>query len=88
MLIILARIFSIIFSFLVISKSYLSYRSKKESLTMTVFWSITWLVITSITFYPQQIDALLGSPKARGGTGTVLGIGLIFIYFVISCVVN
>ena len=83
MLLILARIFVVIFAILVVSKSYLSYRSKKESLTMTVFWSLTWILICSVTFYPHLIDVVLVDPRARGGAGTVLGIGLIFIYFVI-----
>ena len=83
MLLNFARVFVVVFSVLVISKSYLSFREKKESLTMTVFWTITWLTICAITFFPELIDQALGSPRAKGGVGTVLGIGLVFIYFVI-----
>jgi hypothetical protein len=50
---------------------------------MTVFWSLTWILICSVTFYPHLIDIVLVDPRAKGGAGTVLGIGLIFIYFVI-----
>lgn len=83
MLLIFARIFVVVFMILVMSKSYLSYRQKKESLTMTVFWFATWLTIAIITFFPTLIDKILWDPRAKGGTGTILGIGLIFIYFVI-----
>ena len=83
MLLIFARIFVVIFAVLVTVKSYLSYKEKKESLTMTVFWTLTWLFICVVTFFPQYVDQALGSPKAKGGVGTILGIGLIFIYFVI-----
>lgn len=83
MLIILARIFVVIFTILVLSKSYLSFRQRKESLAMTIFWFVTWFVISLFTFYPDLIDTVLIDPRTRSGTGTILGIGLIFIYFVI-----
>lgn len=83
MLILLARIFSVLFTLLVAIKSYLDFRAKRESITMMVFWVATWVAISTIAFFPQLIDSFLGSPKTRAGVGTVLGIGLIFIYFVI-----
>lgn len=83
MLIVLAQIFSILFTLLVVIKSYLDYRAKRESLTMMIFWVVTWLAISSIAFFPHLVENVLGSAKSRGGVGTILSIGLIFIYFVI-----
>lgn len=83
MLFAIARIFVVAFTILIVAKSYLSYRARKESLTMTIFWIVTWLVITAVTFFPRLIDLIIDSQKAQGGIGTILGIGLIFIYFVI-----
>ncbi|MEX1052141.1 MAG: DUF2304 domain-containing protein [Patescibacteria group bacterium] len=83
MLFAIARIFVVAFTVLIVAKSYLSYRSRHESLVMTIFWIVTWLIITAITFFPQLIDLVIDNQRAEGGIGTILGIGLIFIYFVI-----
>ena len=83
MLILFAQVFAIFFSILVIAKSYLSLKQHRESVVMTLFWSVTWLGIVVIALYPDLIDKLLGKAGNRAGTGTILAIGLIFIYFVI-----
>lgn len=83
MLLVVAKVLSVVFSVLVISKSYLSYKARRESLVMTVFWSATWVLIILIAAFPALTDKILGISKHSGGTGTLLGIGLIFLYFVI-----
>jgi len=82
-MIILAKIFSAIFAIVVLSRSIVDYRDKKESLQMTVFWIAIWLAIIAIAFFPVLIDkivALFGGN--RSGLGTVLGMGLVFIMFI------
>lgn len=69
------------FAALVVIKSYLSYRSRQESLIMFVFWSATWVGIMVIAFYPEVITTLLGN--GRVGIGTLLSIALVFVYFVV-----
>jgi len=81
MILIFARVVAVIFALLVISKSYLSYKQRQESKIMLLFWSITWLVIVVFAVFPPLADLLLG--KTRAGIGTVLSIGLIFVYFVL-----
>jgi len=83
MLLVVAKVLSVLFSVLVISKSYLSYKARRESLVMTIFWSATWVLIILIAAFPTLTDKILGISKHGGGTGTLLGIGLIFLYFVI-----
>lgn len=81
MLLIAAQIFAVAFAILVVSKSYLAYKQRKESLVLFLFWLVTWLVIVAITFFPEIINVLLSGNKA--GVGTVLGIAIVFLYYVI-----
>jgi len=81
MILLLTKILAITFALLVVSKSILSYRQGKESFILTVFWSITWVAIALLALYPSLLTALIGPNRA--GVGTVLGVGLIFLYFVL-----
>lgn len=83
MLVLLAKVFVVIFTLLVIAKSYLDLRNKKGSIVMFIFWTVTWLAISAFAFFPRLVDYVLGNPRQNGGVGTALGIGLIFIYFII-----
>lgn len=78
---IIARVLATLFALLVISKTLLSFRQRKESLIMTLFWIVSWLAIIAITFYPTVLDQVFG--KQRIGIGTLLGIGMVFLYFII-----
>lgn len=81
MLITIARVLATLFAVLVVSKSYLSVRQRRESPLMFILWLITWAIILVLTYYPQIINTVLGREKV--GVGTVLGVGLVFVYFVL-----
>lgn len=82
-MIVIAKIFAAIFALIVISRSIVDYKSKKESLLMTVFWIITWLAILAIAFFPKLVDvAIEVAGGNRSGMGTVWGMGLVFVMFV------
>jgi len=81
MLLVLIKILALIFTGLVIVKSYLAYRARQETLVMFLFWSLTWLIIAVIAFYPELITVILGERKL--GVGSFLGIALVFVYFVV-----
>lgn len=81
MILIFARIIAVVFALLVISKSFLSYKQRQESRTMFIFWSATWLMIVAVAAFPSLPDLILG--RARVGVGTVLSVGLLFVYFVL-----
>jgi hypothetical protein len=77
-----AKIFSIVLGMMVISKTYLDFRKKQESLIMFLFWSIAWIAIIYISLYPIVIDqtiAKLGRHKT--GTGTFFAMALVFMLF-------
>lgn len=83
-MILLARIFASFFAILVIAQTYNEFKRGKEPLAVFLFWSITWALIVSIAFYPQIIDWLIQKLGGqRTGLGTVFGMGLVFLFYVI-----
>ena len=81
MLLLIARIASSILAIVVISRSLVNYSQRKESFAMSSFWIITWGLIVALSFYPSLLDKIIG--EARVGIGTVMGIGLVFVYYVL-----
>ena len=84
MFIIVSKVFSILLAAIAISKSYVDYRSRVESIQMFVFWVITWATIVLLALFPTIIDFLLSSSAyGPAGLGTVFGMGLVFLLFVV-----
>ncbi len=81
MLLIIIKVLALLLSGLVIAKSYLAYRQRQESLVMFLFWTVTWLLILTIAFYPELITVVIGERKV--GVGSFLGVALVFVYFVV-----
>ncbi len=82
-MLIIAKTFATIFALLVIARSIVDYKNKKESLTMTIFWIILWFAIIILTYFPKIIDysiRLLGGDKT--GLGTIFGMAIIFVLFI------
>lgn len=83
MLLIVSKIIALVLTVLVLSRSISDYRSRKESLFMTIFWSVIWLIICAIALYPQMIDMLIVKlGNERAGLGTIIGVALIFVMFI------
>lgn len=72
---------ALILTLLVVTKSYLAYRARQESITMFLFWSLTWIGIIAIAFYPEIISRVFG--ERRLGVGSFLGMALVFVYYVL-----
>jgi len=81
MLLVAAQVIALIIAAIVIAKSYVSFRAGHETKTMFIFWTLTWVAIILIAFFPDAVTAFLGEKKI--GTGTFFGVGLIFVYFVL-----
>ena len=80
MFIIVSKVFSILLAVIAISKSYVDYRARVESIQMFIFWVITWATIVLLALFPTIVDVLLS--YGRAGLGTVFGMGLVFLFFV------
>lgn len=79
----LIRIAAALLGIIVIFKSWSDYRSKKESWPMFFFWTIIWLAVIALSFFPSIIDlALKTFGSNRDGIGTFLGIGLVLLLFI------
>jgi len=85
MLLIVSKIFSVLLAVIAVSKSYVDFRSRVESLQMFVLWVLTWFAIVLVALFPSIVDFLLLTPTgtARAGLGTFFGMALVFVLFVV-----
>ena|SRR5215475_2038249 len=84
MFLIIAQFFSFLLASIAVSKSYVDLRAKRESLSLFLFWTITWVGIVGIAFNPKVVDYLISSfGEGRSGLGTFFGMGLVFLYFIV-----
>jgi hypothetical protein len=61
---------------LVVSKSYVDFRARVESLQLFLFWVITWAVVI-VAVFPTVIDFMTSYyGRAQTGVGTFLGMAL------------
>lgn len=80
----LVKIFSIILGATVISKTYHDFKKGTESLLMFFFWTIAWIGIIILSLFPDIVDKMIVlSHGEKIGTGTFLGMSIIFLFFVI-----
>lgn len=80
----IAQFFSAFLAALVISKSYSDLKRGQENIVMFIFWGITWIAIAGVAFFPGTIDWLIEKfGGQRTGLGTIFGLGLTFLFFVI-----
>ena len=84
MILLAARIFSFILAAIAVSKSYVDFRARRESLQMFLFWLITWTAIVVIAMFPWIIDlTLMYFGGGRAGLGTFFGMAIVFLFFVV-----
>jgi hypothetical protein len=81
---ILVKVLSFLLAAIAISKSYVDFRGKVESLQMFVFWIVTWTSIVVVALYPPIIDLLIAVfGGGRTGLGTFFGMCLVFLFFIV-----
>ena len=78
-----AKVFSIVLAVVAISKSYVDFRSRKESAQMFLLWTLTWVAIVLVALFPSMIDVLIGVGGGRAGIGTFLGMAIVFNLFLV-----
>jgi hypothetical protein len=78
------KIFSLALAVVAISKSYLDFRARIESLQMFLLWSLIWITVVLFALFPHIADIILAySASGRAGIGTFFGMGLVFVLFVV-----
>ena len=81
---IFVKIFSLVLAAIAVSKSYVDFRSRAESLQMFLLWTLTWTAIVVVALFPTVIDIVLSySGSGRAGLGTVFGMALVFLFFLV-----
>src|SRR5881628_1186295 len=84
MLPIFVKGFSLALAAIAISKSYVDFRARAESLQMFLFWVLTWTMILLVALFPAIVDVLIFSLGPRqAGLGTFFGMAIVFLYFVV-----
>ena len=84
MLPLFVKCFSLALAGIAISKSYVDFRARRESLQMFLLWSLTWTGVVVVALFPWIVDIILAySASGRAGLGTFFGMGLVFVLFVV-----
>jgi len=84
MLPLFVKCFSLALAGIAISKSYVDFRARRESLQMFLLWSLTWTGVVVVALFPWLVDIILAySASGRAGLGTFFGMGLVFVLFVV-----
>lgn len=81
MLVLISQAFSLLLAVIAISKSYVDFRARRESLQMFVLWTLMWGGIVLVALVPAVIDVLLGGSNA--GVGRFLGMAVVFLFFLL-----
>ena len=82
MFVLVSQIFSVILAVITVSKSYVDFRARRESLQMFVLWAITWASIVLVALFPSIVDVLT-KDGGQAGIGRVLGMALVFLFFLL-----
>lgn len=77
------KILAVVLAVIVVSKSYIDFRLRVESLPMFLFWAVTWTVIVIIALFPTTIDLVIAYFGRGTGVGTFLGMALVLLFFLV-----
>jgi hypothetical protein len=79
-----AKFVSVLLAVIAVSKSYVDFKSRVESLPIFLFWFITWTTIVVVALRPTVVDNLITAyGEGRAGIGTFFGMGLVFLFFIV-----
>ena len=82
MFVLVSKAFAFVLALIAISKSYVDFRERRDSLRMFLFWIVTWVTIVIVALFPVIIDYIIGAfGGGRAGLGTFFGMALVFLYF-------
>ena len=79
-----SQIFSIILAGIAITKSYLGFRAKVESLQIFLIWTAAWIAIVIVALFPSIVDVTIEHfGSGHSGLGTFFGMALVFLFFIV-----
>ena len=77
------KILAVALAAIVISKSYLDFRTRVESLALFLFWTAAWIGIVVIALFPSVIDIVIEHFGRGTGVGTFLGMAVVLLFFLV-----
>jgi hypothetical protein len=84
MFVLASQIFALILAGIVFAKSYVDFRSRTESLSVFLFWTLTWATIVIVALFPFIIDYIISfAGEGRAGLGTFFGMVIVFLFFIV-----
>ena len=83
MFLLFARVFSIVLALIAISKSYVDFKGRKESVQMFLLWTLIWIGIVIVAMFPDMIATLVSAGGGSVGIGTFLGMVIVFLFFLV-----
>ena len=83
MFLLFARVFSIVLALIAISKRYVDFKGRKESVQMFLFWTVIWIGIVFVAMFPDMVATVVSAGGGRVGIGTFLGMVIVFLFFLV-----
>src|SRR5262245_59573949 len=83
MLWLVPKLLAVILAVIVVSKSYLDFRSRVESLQLFLFWAFMWAVIVTTALFPGVVDVVIQHLGTGTGVGTFLGMAVVLLFFLV-----
>ena len=78
------KIIAVLLAALSISKSYLDFRKKREPKIMFLFWTVVWVIASTITIYPALIDKIAAYSRDQSITfGSMVSLAFLFMLFIV-----
>ena len=78
------KFLAVLLAIIVVSRSYIDFRSRVESLKLFLFWAVTWCAIVIVALFPSLVDVLTASfGRGQTGVGTFLGMAMVFLFFLV-----
>jgi hypothetical protein len=79
-----AKILALLLAGISVSKSYVDFKARKDSLQIFIFWLMTWIAVVIVALFPRIIDVLIEQfGGGETGLGTFFGMALVFVLFVV-----
>src|SRR6266446_8041670 len=77
------KLLAVVLAIIVISKSYLDFRSRVESLQLFLFWTLMWALIVTTALFPNVVDVVIEYFGRGTGVGTFLGMAVVLLFFLV-----
>jgi small membrane protein len=77
------KLLAVVLAIIVVSKSYIDFRSRVESLQLFLFWAFMWALIVTTALFPNIVDVVIGYFGRGTGVGTFLGMAVVLLFFLV-----